>query len=141
MITFICGQLCSGKTKFALSYKNLCNGHFIEVGDIVREIKQSTDRKELQDTKHLIYQIVQKLRSAISDNPTADWIISGVRQKEIIQSFPNSVCVWIEAPVEVRKQRYEARSRTGDERAFEEADKGDVDLGILEVKDYILTQI
>jgi cytidylate kinase len=141
MITFICGQLCSGKTKFALAYKELCQGNFIEVGDIVRTIKQTTDRKQLQDTKHLIYQIVEEIRSAISDDVTTNWIISGVRQKEIIESFPDSVCLWIQAPVEVRKLRYEARSRSGDERTFEEADRGDVDLGILEVKKYIFNNI
>ena len=140
MITFVCGQLCSGKTEFAVAYSKICDGNFIEVGDIVRSIKQTTDRKQLQDTKYLVNQIIKEIKSVISDKPSDKWIISGVRQKEIIASFPNSVCLWINAPQQVRKERYEARARSGDERSFEEADKGDVDLGILEVKNYILTQ-
>lgn len=140
MITFVCGQVCSGKTRFALAYAEICGGKLIEVGDIVRSLKQTVDRKQLQDTKYLVNQIICKIQNMISDEPDFNWIVSGARQKEILINFPESACLWIYAPIKVRKQRYEARSRTGDERSFEEADRGDIELGILEVKEYILNQ-
>ena len=141
MTTFVCGQVCSGKTRFALAYADINNGTFIEVSDIVKQLRQTLTRKELQNTKHLVNKIITNLTSTITSNLQSNWIISGARQVEILQAFPQSVCLWIHAPLEVRKQRYIERSRQGDESSFEEAERGDVDLGILEVKKYILTQL
>lgn len=141
MITFICGQLCSGKTKAALAYANISGGVFIEVGDILRHIKQTSDRSVLQNTKALVDEVIIYLKDAMSDSSlSANWIICGARQKEILEAFPESTYIWIDVPESVRKQRYEKRSREGDERAFEEAEQGDIDLGILDVKQYIFNK-
>lgn len=142
MITFICGQLCSGKTKFAVSYACMCKGTYIEVGDILRQIKQTSDRKVLQNTKHLLDEIIIRINEIVNGAPQdTNWIICGVRQKEILEAFPNSTYVWIEVPMLTRKERYEKRSRMGDERTFEEADQGDIELGILDVKQYIFNNL
>jgi cytidylate kinase len=141
MITFICGQLCSGKTKVALAYANISEGIFIEVGDILRHIKQTSDRSILQNTKSLVQEIILCLKDAVGDGyANTNWIICGARQKEILEAFPESTYIWIDVPESVRKQRYENRSREGDERAFEEAEQGDIDLGILDVKQYIFNK-
>ncbi len=138
MITFVCGQLCSGKTHYSKALAALVNGVFIEVGDIVREIKQTKDRKQLQDSKHLYEQIVENLIRKMPLSDIKQYIISGVRQKEILKHFPEATLLWIECPKKERKKRYKERARQGDGISFKEAEQGDVDLGILDVKNYIL---
>jgi cytidylate kinase len=137
MISFVCGQLCSGKTLYSKALSSLTNGIYIEVGDIVRTIKNTSDRKDLQDSKNLNQKIVEILKDKITSNNT-DYIISGVRQKEILESFPETTMLWIECPLTERKQRYNNRMREGDNQTFEEAEMGDINLGILQVKQYIL---
>lgn len=138
MLYFVCGQLCSGKSVFAQSFCKVTDAEFIEVGDIVREIKNSTDRSVLQNSKHLFYKIVEAIRGKIANNVYKDYVICGVRQREILEHFPDAVMTWISCPVIERRKRYNNRLREGDTISFEEAEEGDISLGILEVKDYIL---
>jgi cytidylate kinase len=140
MITFVCGQLCSGKTHYSKALAALVDGVFIEAGDIVREIKKTNDRKELQNTKELYETITEELIRKMPLSDIKQYIISGVRQKEILQHFPEATLLWIECPKKERKKRYKERARQGDVVPFKEAEQGDVDLGILEVKKYILKQ-
>jgi cytidylate kinase len=140
MITFVCGQLCSGKTHYSKALAALVDGIFIEVGDIVREIKQTTDRKELQNTKELSEQIVEHLIRKMPLCDVKQYVVSGVRQKEILKHFPEATILWIECPKKERKERYKQRARQGDVIPFKEAEQGDIDLGILEVKKYIFKQ-
>ena len=145
MTTFVCGQLCSGKTKYAKALAGEVAGLFIEVGDIVREIKQTTTRKELQDSKALHVRISEEIAKKIelrSNIPgfSENFVVCGVRQKEILKNFKNSTLLWIECPINTRKDRYESRARSGDSQTFEEADRGDIELGILEVKNYIFNK-
>lgn len=139
MITFVCGQLCSGKTVYSKALCQVSNATFIEVGDIVRQIKQTTNRRDLQDSKHLSDKIVKQLKEQTTRDDK-DYVVCGVRQKEILENFKNSTLLWIECPFNIRKGRYEHRQRSGDSQTFEDADKGDIDLGILEVKKYIFRQ-
>lgn len=138
MITFVCGQLCSGKTHYSKALAALVDGIFIEVGDIVREIKQTTDRKVLQDSKELHETIAEELVKKMSLSDIRQYVISGVRQKEILKFFPEATLLWIECPKKERKRRYKERSRQGDAVPFKEAEQGDINLGILEVKKHIL---
>ena len=140
MITFVCGQLCSGKTHYSKALAALVDGVFIEVGDIVRGIKNTADRKELQNTKELSEAIVEELIRKMPACNEKQYIVSGVRQKEILKHFPDATILWIECPKKERKQRYSVRARQGDHMPFKEAEQGDIDLGILEVKHYILKQ-
>jgi len=140
MITFVCGQLCSGKTHYSKALAALVDGIYIEVGDIVREIKKTSDRKELQDSKELHEIIVEQLIRKMPLCDIKQYIVSGVRQKEILKHFPDATMIWIECPKKERKTRYMERSRQGDVAPFKEAEQGDVNLGILEVKKYILKQ-
>ncbi len=138
MICFICGQLCSGKTLYSKTLTHINDSVYIEVGDIVREIKKTQDRSVLQDSKELHSKIVQEIERLRNENGSKQLVISGVRQKEILESFSDATILWIECPKSERKRRYLARSREGDNQTFEEAEAGDIDLGILEVKKYIL---
>ena len=142
MTSFVCGQLCSGKSHYAKGLaKASLYASVIEVGDIVRKIKQTTSREELQDSKDLVGNIITSLQATIKSltfQLAEDIIICGVRQKEILEAFPDATMLWLSTPMQLRKERYEKRARSGDDQTFEEADQGDVDLGILEVKNYIL---
>jgi cytidylate kinase len=138
MITFVCGQLCSGKTHYSKALAALVDGVFIEAGDIVREIKKTNDRKELQNTKELHETITEELIRKMPLSKVKQYIISGVRQKEILKFFPEATLLWIECPKNERKKRYKLRARQGDVVPFKEAEQGDIDLGILEVKKFIL---
>jgi len=140
MISFVCGQLCSGKTLYSKALAHICNGTFIEVGDIVRSIKSTEDRKSLQNSKNLFETIIKEIKNKVQHEFKHDLVISGVRQKEILQAFENATLLWVECPKEVRQQRYINRSREGDTQTFEEAEEGDINLGILEVKQYILNK-
>lgn len=145
MISFVCGQLCSGKSHYAKGLtKASLYATVVEVGDIVRKIKQTTSREELQDSKDLVGSIITNLKSTIQSltfQLAEDVIVCGVRQKQILEAFPDATMLWISTPTQLRKERYEKRARAGDDQTFEEADQGDVDLGILEVKNYILERI
>jgi len=142
MTSFVCGQLCSGKSHYAKGLaKASLYASVIEVGDIVRKIKQTTSREELQDSKDLVGNIITSLQATIKSltfQLAEDIIICGVRQKEILEAFPEATMLWLSTPTQLRKERYQKRARAGDDQTFEEADQGDVDLGILEVKNYIL---
>lgn len=138
MITFVCGQLCSGKTQYAKAMAGSVGGLFIEVGDIVREIKNTVDRKELQNSKELHEEIVERLIRKMPSCIVRNYVVCGVRQKEILKHFPEATLLWIECPKKERKKRYKERARQGDVVPFREAEQGDINLGILEVKKYIL---
>ncbi len=139
MITFVCGQLCSGKTLYSETLREIDSGVYIEVGNLVRRWKETQDRKELQDSKHLSSKIIDYIKTDAKAF-SGQIVVSGVRQKEILEAFPEATLLWIECPTEVRKQRYLARRRDGDTQTFEEAEQGDINLGILEVKQYIFNR-
>ena len=138
MISFVCGQLCSGKTLYSETLSNIDKAIYFEVGDIVRRYKNTKNRTELQDSKHLLNHIINYIQN--NKKAFTNTVISGVRQKEILEAFPEATLLWIECPREVRKQRYLDRQREGDNQTFEEAEQGDINLGILEVKQYILNK-
>jgi cytidylate kinase len=140
MISFICGQLCSGKTIYSQALASISNGVYIEIGDLVRKIKNSSNRKILQNSKELHEQISEYIAYVYNTNQPKQLIVSGVRQMEILSTFPSATLLWIECPKEERKKRYEDRAREGDSQTFEEAESGDIELGILSVKAYILTR-
>lgn len=137
MISFVCGQLCCGKTLYSKALADICKGVYVEVGDIVRSFKNSKDRNVLQDSKELSKAIIENLKFEIDQHEGSDLIISGVRQKEILEFFLNSTLLWIETPINIREERYLQRAREGDSQTFQQAEQGDINLGILEVKKYI----
>lgn len=141
MISFVCGQLCSGKTLYSKALAQICNGTYIEVGDIVRSLKDTNDRKILQDSKYLFESIIEHLWNESEIYSNQDLVVSGVRQKEILEAFRESTVLWVECPLDERKRRYNNRAREGDTQTFEEAERGDINLGILDVKQYIFNKL
>ena len=138
MITFVCGQLCSGKTLYSNTLSDMDKSIYVEVGNLVRRWKNTQDRKELQDSKQLADRIISYIKYETKAFDKV--VVSGVRQREILEAFPEATLLWIDCPKEVRKQRYLSRQRDGDSQTFEQAEQGDIDLGILEVKQYIFNR-
>lgn len=138
-VSFVCGKLCSGKTKYAIALAESCGALYVEVSDLVRMLKKEGNRSNLQDTKDLHSKITAALQTCIVNAQTTDVVVSGVRQTEILEAFPEATLLWIEASEELRKQRFVSRSRPGD-TDFYEAEKGDEALGIGRVKHYILSK-
>ena len=135
---FICGPICSGKTTYGRILSEEIGTDFIEVSDIVKEITHSSKREDLQNTAYLDQQIITRLQSVDEYS-----IVVGVRQKSILQAFPNSRLMWLEVPYSERLQCYLDREDTKDtltEKAFQLAEKKDNDLGLQEVRDYILNR-
>jgi hypothetical protein len=146
MITFVCGQICCGKSIYAKALANSSTSFYatwFEVGDIVRKIKQDTAREALQDSKDLVDRIILTLKGTITTLTRSideDIIICGARQKQILEAFPEATLIWVDCPKPIRERRYTERARKGDDCSFEEAEQGDINLGILEVKQYILNR-
>lgn len=140
MITCVCGKICSGKSTYAEAYASLTNSKLIEVGDIVRKIKKSIERDVLQDTVELHSEIANQLLRETQDQ-NIDYVISGIRQKEILetlyQCYSDVITVWIECPRHVRQLRFLGRKKEGDNLSFIQAENGDNELGINDLKEYI----
>ena len=92
MITFVCGQLCSGKTLYSETLREIDRGVYIEVGNLVRRWKETQDRKELQDSKYLSTKIIDYIKMDAKAF-SGQIVVSGVRQKEILEAFPEATFI------------------------------------------------
>lgn len=135
-IMLLCGRICSGKSsfKYTTSYR-------IVVSNIVRDLVQSQDRNALQQTMHLDERIAEEivscldaLTTAINKNLIEDKtiVVDGIRQASIIKRvldwYPKSELIWIDAPTATRKRRYEARNAEKDVDSFDIADNKPIEL-------------
>ncbi len=139
-IIIILGRVASGKDTFAAT---LINHTQIDIGSIVREIKQQEQRvfdKDLDD--EIMYQLKEKLK----DNPTTNFVITGIRQKGILQylivnceaHFIEYECIYLEVPDEELKRRFICRQNFKDiGLSFEEVIERDGELGLNEIEKYI----
>lgn len=135
-IILLFGRICSGKTSFKAT-----SSYRIVVSNIVRDLIQSQDRNELQQTMHLDERIAEEivscldaLTTAISKNLIEEKVIivDGIRQasivKYILDWYPKSELIWIDAPTATRKRRYEARNAEKDVELFDIADNKPIEL-------------
>lgn len=134
-LILIFGRICSGKSSFQ------ARAHRVVVSDIVRELINSNDRTQLQNTQHLDQQIAEKILKRVEDYQylmandlikTHNIIVDGIRQPSIVEymleCFPDATMVWLEAPTAVRKKRYETRNADKDTEPFEVADNKPIEL-------------
>lgn len=135
-IILLFGRICSGKSSFktASSYR-------IIVSNIVRDLVQSQDRNELQQTMHLDERIAEEIVSCLDALTTAMQknlieskaiVVDGIRQASIVeyvlQWYPESELIWIDAPTTTRKRRYESRNAEKDVEPFDVADNKPIEL-------------
>ena len=144
-ITFVSSKLCSGKSTLAKGYMKTIEPfystvEYIEISDIVRKAMKSDNREELQKGAHLDALIVDCIASAALCNDHV--VVSGARQVSIIESFPKATHIWMEVPEDVRYERYQSSVKDADlsEEGFANANKRDEDLGINQVRNYILNK-
>lgn len=124
------GRICSGKSSYMKDKKRLV------VSDIVKQIINSTDRSQLQNTMHLDEQIGNAICAYIKtafDSWNFDkLVVDGIRQVSIVyqvlEFFPNAELIWLEVPTEERKKRYENRKDIRDIEPFDIADNKPIEL-------------
>ena len=127
-LTLLFGRICSGKSSL---YKD---SYRIIVSNLVRGIINSASREDLQNTMHLDNKIaeaiIMTIDYAIDEHPHV--VVDGIRQasivEKVLQHYPKAELVWLEAPVQERKRRYEARKDAKDVEAFEIADNKPIEL-------------
>jgi len=140
-IILLFGRICSGKTSFKAT-----SSYRIVVSNIVRSLVQSADRDKLQQTMHLDERIAEEivscldaLTTAISKNLIQEKVIivDGIRQPSIVdkvlQWYPESELLWMDAPTATRKRRYEARHADKDIEPFDVADNKPIELECQEI--------
>jgi hypothetical protein len=150
LVTFVVGKAFSGKSHYVNEKVKEAGGVTIEVGEIVRKIKQEEKRifegflsKEI--TKR-IFHILIKVTS------NAHVYIVGCRQKSVIEQMLY-LCelnhlhldyniVYLSASDEIRKERFEKLVDEGKNKGltFEEIENGDESLGINELIAWCIDQ-
>lgn len=147
-VLFLFGEICSGKSTFKPDGSSMR----IEVSKIVREVAKATTREQLQKTAHLDSLIADRLIEEVwmystyvfdQDNTPQYLIVDGIRQHSILQRLEQYISKqlpnfsieykWLEVDKQERKRRFEARKDTKDTLSFEEAEKRDNQLGLLEL--------
>lgn len=140
-IIIVLGRICSGKGTYAKQYFSSTIGYkqytHVATSDVVKELTGSLSREQLQQTSHLDQTIADHLLNLIDKHTCI--IIDGIRQvsiiRKIIDTHGSAVSlVWLEVPTSVREARYLARQHSKDTRSFQEAENGDISLGINEVE-------
>lgn len=137
-VILLFGKICSGKSTYADALCFVTKAKRITVSDIVKRISGKATRSELQDTAHMDVLITHEL--AVECQKYDKVIVDGIRQVSIVEGMithfgeENIDMVWLEVPDEVRKHRFYSRSVSKDDITFEEADKRDEKLGLLELQ-------
>lgn len=138
-IVLLFGKICSGKSTYADALCYITKAQRITVSDIVKRVSGKASRSELQNTAHMDQDICHELCQEI--NKYDKVVIDGIRQYSIVLGLAaefgleNIDLIWLEVPDEVRKYRYYDRAVAKDDIGFEEADKRDEKLGLLELQD------
>lgn len=150
-ITFVVGGCCSGKTYIAkaLSKKMMNEGkktYILEVGDIVRLL---TNKQERVFDKNFHKKITEILCNSIQIAFKQDYenvIVVGCRQIEVFKETISSLdqknydIVYIAAPKDIRKARYENRCSSKDSKSFEEVLNGEKSIGFNDFIEYLVNE-
>lgn len=135
---FVSGYLGSGKTTYAKQVAQTKGYSVVEVSDLVKVALGQHERSKLQGHPELDKTIIQELTASGNDT-----VVSGARQVSILKAFPDAELVWLEVPEEERFRRLVSRMDNKDpnktKEAFLIAQKKDSDLGVDEVKKYIMS--
>jgi len=135
---FICGEICSGKTYYGKILAKGLDKEFVDVSTIVKKILQTNLRISLQGNPQLDVSIIESLKQL-----PGDCVVSGVRQQSILESFPDSTFIWLDVSQDIRFKRCMERQDKKDIlswEAFQQAEQKDAELGLQQVKQYILNR-
>lgn len=138
-IVLLFGKICSGKSTYANALSYLTKAKRITVSDIVKRVSGKVTRSELQQTKTFDMQIADELIKEVYLYDKV--VVDGIRQYTIVGALlehfgkENIDMVWLETPDNIRKFRFTDRAIAKDDISFEEADKRDEALGLLELQE------
>ncbi len=137
-IVLVFGRICSGKGTYSAPF--ITSGfHHITTSDVVRHLSGVHTRDKLQHTKDLDLAIGDQMVEIISEHDKV--IIDGIRQTRIVDKIvdaygmDNIRMVWLDVPTHIREQRFLDRGAAKDDQTFNDAERGDVNLGIDEVEE------
>ena len=114
------------------------------VSDIVKSLINSEKRSDAVNTVHYDQQIITRLIDEINKHDKV--VVEGIRQPSIIQALQSYYgsqivdMIWLDVPTDVRKERFNKRSRPGDDQPFDQAGHGDEGLGIGDVERIMKTK-
>lgn len=134
-VILVFGRICSGKSSFQ------ARAHRLIVSDIVRELINSNDRAQLQNTQHLDQDIAKEIIQWVENHqylmshdllPIRNLVVDGIRQSSIVEyvleRLPDASMVWLDVPEETRRRRYETRNAEKDTESFDVADNRPIEL-------------
>ena len=140
-IIFIAGTICSGKTYDAALLAEDLDYDLIEVSSIVRQILHTNKREKLLGHPELSTQIIERIADIRRTTKKKGVVVSGPRQVEILEAFPEAELIWMNTPMGICFQRFCSRgdSKDGefDRNTFEDYLLKDDELGLQEVKQFI----
>ena len=134
-VILVFGRICSGKSSFQ------ARAHRLIVSDIVRELINSNDRAQLQNTQHLDQDIAKEIVQWVENHqylmshdllPIRNLVVDGIRQSSIVEyvleRLPDASMVWLDVPEKIRRRRYETRNAEKDTESFDAADNRPIEL-------------
>lgn len=136
-IVLVFGRLCSGKGTFCEPYIKQGYTH-ITTSDIVRKVSGAKSRSDLQNTQDMDQLIADEMINTISQSQPI--VVDGIRQNSIIDRVlsefgdDNVELIWLDAPADVRRERFANRGASKDDRSFDDAEAGDSKLGLDDVE-------
>ena len=140
-IIFVAGTICSGKSWFASKLADDLDYDFVEVSRIVGGILSSNMRNDLQGHPELHHQIIEDIKDIRKSTKKDGLVISGPRQVELLQAFPEAETIWMDTPIEVCLHRFYERDADKDGKptleSFHDFMDKDEELGLKEVEKYI----
>lgn len=142
ILYLVFGKLCSGKGKYCAELAHKENCVHYSASTFVKKISKLQTRSQLQHTADLWQQIAKEmiLEAAPILASGKNVIIEGIRQPNIVtylqdhmDNFPVKK-IWLDVPDDIRKFRFLSRADAKDDQAFDEANQGDINLGIDDVE-------
>ena len=135
-IVLVFGRLCSGKGTYCAPYEEQGYLH-ITTSDVVRGLSGAQTRDKLQHTKDFDEAIGERMVELIYEHKMV--IIDGIRQNKIVDRIvdefgDNVQMIWLEVPADIRKERFRKRGAAKDDQSFEDAERGDTNLGLDDVE-------
>lgn len=147
VVKIICGKICSGKGYVCQQIIGYSKYKHVVVSDIVKSIINSSNRADLQQTKHLDQNIIEQCKQIIEQNQYV--IFDGVRQLSILGSivdyckqrdYANDI-IWVWAQQYTRQQRFDSRKDIKDTESLQLMDQKDCDLGLREVENFVFNNM
>ena len=138
-IILVMGKLCSGKGYFCS--KTYPDHYHLPVSTVVKQLARTSVRSELANTSYMDQNITQELIRQIDKHRKI--VIDGIRQLSIVQSlqqhYGNKIkdIIWLDVPEKERASRFAARADKKDDVTFDVASRGDRELGIDDVEQYV----